>query len=186
MHCGAGRKTESKIGVTCFLAALVLVALPGLSDNDLAVAAGGDWNRTDDVMAGAVGLHAGKIGGLGLAYKYPVLWWLYAQAAGGIWNTSANKRHNVGFEFQYILRQDTTKRLYLAAGVGYFQHRKRIDSNGNQETFETSKTWNSGFGVGIELLRGERVSVQIEGDFTHESDDGDFIFLPQVGVFLYW
>ena len=49
-----------------------------------------------------------------------------------------------------------------------------------------TEKWNTGFGIGVEFLRGERIALQIEGDFTHESDDNDFIFLPQVGFFYYF
>jgi len=57
---------------------------------------------------------------------------------------------------------------------------------GGGETYEKHNTWNSGFGVGLETLRGERWSLQIEGDFTHESDDDSFIFFPQIGAFYYF
>ena len=55
-----------------------------------------------------------------------------------------------------------------------------------EEEFTHSKSWFSGFGVGLEFLRTDRISIQIEGDFTHDSSNGDFVFLPQVGVFFYW
>jgi hypothetical protein len=146
-----------------------------------------DWNRMDDPLAGAVGFHAGKIGGVGLAYKYPPVWWLNIQVAGGIWHTSDNKYHNFGLIFQYILRQDDKIRLYTAAGVGYFYHKERKeDPLDGREFFSVDKSWNSGVGIGVEWLRSERISFQIEGDFTHESDDGDVLFLPQAGVFFYF
>jgi len=145
-----------------------------------------DWNRTDDPMLDAVGLHAGKIGGVGLAFKFPVQWWLYGQVAGGIWHAGDHRRHNVGFQFQYVMRQDRRTRVYLAAGLGYFHHREKLAVVGGGETYEKHNTWNSGFGVGLETLRGERWSLQIEGDFTHESDDDSFIFFPQIGAFYYF
>jgi len=148
------------------------------------VATGSGWNQPVDTMKGALGLHAGKIGGVGLAYKYPIKWWFYVQVAGGIWHKSGHKRNNVGLELQYILRQDDTRRLYLAAGAGYFSHKELVDPD--NQTYDHTKTWHTGFGVGVELLITERISLQVEGDFTHDSDDGDFILLPQLGVFFYW
>jgi hypothetical protein len=157
--------------------AVVLVALlPRLA------AAERDWNRLDDPLAGAVGLHAGLIGGMGLAYKYPPVWWLNFQMAGGIWHTAKHKRHNIGLQLQYILRQDTRMRLYSAAGAGYFYHKEVHD----EAQDEVTAHWNTGFGIGVEFLRGERVSIQLEGDFTHEGDDGDILFYPQVGIFYYF
>ncbi len=146
----------------------------------------GDWNRGDDPMLDAVGLHAGKIGGVGLAFKFPLQWWLYGQAAGGIWHTGGDRRHNLGFELQYILRQDSKVRVYFGAGLGYFYHREETSLPDGSSVNTTSKNWNAGFGVGLELLRGERWSFQIEGDFTHESDDDSFIFFPQAGIFYYF
>jgi opacity protein-like surface antigen len=141
-----------------------------------------DWNRVDDPMAGALGLHLGKIGGVGLAYKYPPVWWLNLQIAGGIWHTGDDKRHNIGVELQYLLRQDSRLRIYAAAGGGYFYHK---ELHGSQPD-EVKDHWNTGFGFGVEFLRWERISIQIEGDFTHEGDDEDFIFFPQAGLFFYF
>jgi opacity protein-like surface antigen len=162
------------VAVVLVLASIVLTPLPA--------AAVRDWNRTDDPMEGALGLHVGKIGGVGLAYKYPLKWWLYVQTAGGIWHTNANKRHNIGFQVHYLLRQDDRLRLYLTMGAGYFYHKKVED----KQPDEVSENWNTGFGVGVELLRGDRMSVQIEGDFTHEGEDNDILFLPQVAAFYYF
>ena len=141
-----------------------------------------DWNRTDDPMKGGIGAHAGKIGGVGLAYKYPPIWWLNIQIAGAIWHTQDNKRHNIGLMLQYILRQDAKVRLYGAGGAGYFYHKKREDG----DSYTTSEVVNAGLGVGVEYLLGERLSLQVEGDFTYEGDDKDIKFLPQLGVFFYF
>lgn len=141
-----------------------------------------DWNRLDDPLAGAVGLHAGKLGGVGLAYKYPPVWWLNFQVAGGIWHTGKHKRHNIGLELQYILRQDDRLRLFAAAGAGFFYHQQVHDDADD----ELSEYWNTGIGIGIEFLQGDRFSIQIEGDFTHEGDDGDILFFPQAGIFYYF
>ena len=149
-------------------------------------AAARDWNRTDDPMLDAVGLHAGKIGGMGLAVKFPLKWWLYGQAAGGIWHTGDNKRHNLGFMMQYVMRQDHDTRIFFGAGLAYFHHRKKIEIADGGQSSRTNNSLNAGFGVGVELLRGERWSLQIEGDFTHESDDDSFLLFPQAGVFYYF
>jgi hypothetical protein len=141
-----------------------------------------DWNRLDDPMQGGIGVHVGKLGGVGLAYKYPPVWWLNLQMAGGIWHTDENKRHNIGFEAQYLLRQDARLRLFLAAGAGFFYHKEVHDDRPDV----VKDYWNTGFGIGVEWLNGDRFSIQLEGDFTHEGDDEDFIFLPQVGVFFYF
>ncbi|MFO7653166.1 MAG: hypothetical protein R6X25_05015 [Candidatus Krumholzibacteriia bacterium] len=141
-----------------------------------------DWNRTQDPMQGGIGVHAGKIGGTGLSIKVPLQWWLYVQGTGAVWNTSDHRRHNLGVEGQYLLRQDRTMRLFLAAGLSRYYHRERHDDRPD----EVAEHWNYGFGVGTEFLAGERWSFQVELDFTHEGDDDDFLLFPQVGFFFYW
>lgn len=161
----------------CLLAIALAAALISLLPADAAAVR--DWNRSDDPMRGALGLHLGKVGGVGLAYKYPTAWWLYLQVAGGIWHSGGDERHNVGAELQYLLRQDDHLRLYLAAGAAWFHHR-------DGEEAEAEDNLNTGFGVGVELLQWDRISLQIEGDFTHEGRDGDIVFFPQAGIFFYF
>lgn len=162
------------------LAVLLLAVLAAVP------ASAGDWNRTDDPLLDGVGLHAGKIGGVGLSFKFPLQWWLYGQATGGIWHTADNKRHNAGFEVQYLLRQDRTLRLYLAGGIAYFYHQERQPVVGGDELVTTRHSWNTGFGVGAEMLRSERLSIQIEADFTHEGRDGSVTVFPQAGAYFYF
>jgi len=145
-----------------------------------------DWNDPADPLLSAVGLHYGRIGGHGLAFRLPLKWWLYFQAAGGLWHTADHKQHDLGFELNYILRQDQTLRLYLAAGAGWFYDRKMTGTNNGIDVWEEHSHWNSGFGVGVELLRGRRWSVQIEGDFMHDGKSGDTKVTPQFGVYYYW
>jgi hypothetical protein len=173
MRDGSRRGRQARL-----LALLVVILLLGAGP----AAAVKDWNRLDDRMQGAIGLHLGKLGGIGLAYKYPPIWWLNVQVGGGIWHTDKDKRHNLGVEAQYILRQDSQLRLFLAAGAGYFYHKEVRDD----EPDEVKDYWNTGFGIGVEWLQTDRISIQVEGDFTHEGDDQDFIFLPQVGAFFYF
>lgn len=161
-------------------AALLLAALAA------APASARDWNRSDDPLLDGVGLHAGKIGGVGLSFKFPLQWWLYGQATGGIWHTSDDKRHNAGFEVQYLLRQDRTLRLFVAGGIGYFYHQERQAVLGGDDRVDTQTSWNTGFGLGAEFLRGERWSLQVEADFTHEGNDGSVTVFPQVGAYFYF
>jgi len=144
----------------------------------LAAAQERDWNRVDDPMFEAIGLHLGLATGTGLAYKFPVRWWLYAQVAGGIWNTKDDKRHNLGVELQYILRAQGRDKVYLGAGFGHYYHKK--------EDAWTKDNVNSMFGVGIERLFNERTALQVEVDFLYQSDDDTVILLPQVGAFFYF
>ncbi len=146
-----------------------------------------DWNRVDDPMQGAIGAHVGKIGGVGLAYKYPPVWWLNLQVAGAIWHTQDDKRHNLGFMLQYILRQDDRLRIYTGGGAAYFYHKERNGENPDgSDAWTTATHWNGGFGVGVEWLQGGRLSFQLDGNFTYEGDKEQIIFLPQAGVFYYF
>ncbi|MHB8079289.1 MAG: hypothetical protein ACYDIE_08550 [Candidatus Krumholzibacteriia bacterium] len=165
---------------TAVAAVLLLAALAA------APACARDWNRTDDPLLDGVGLHAGKIGGVGLSFKFPLRWWLYGQATGGIWHTADNKRHNAGFEVQYLLRQDRTLRLFVAGGLGYFYHQERQAVLGGDDLVTTRHSLNTGFGIGAEMLRSERFSVQVEADFTHEGRDGSVTVFPQVGAYFYF
>jgi hypothetical protein len=133
-----------------------------------AVAQGGsvpDWNDSVDTLEGGIGLHYGKIGGHGLSFRLPIEWWLYFQVSGGIWHTSDHKQHNIGFQLNYLLRQDQRVRIFLAA---------------------KDKNWNVGAGVGLEYLMGRRWSLQIEGDFAYHGDSGDIKVIPQAGIYYYW
>ena len=163
------------------LGAVIFVMLMGFFVPTLlpagAAAQGRDWNRMDDPLCEAIGVHAGLMSGTGLAYKFPVKWWLYGQVAGGIWNTDSDKRHNIGFEAQYILRQDSTYRLFLATGIGHYYHK---------DHGVTKDNLNTGFGVGLEHLRTDRISLQAELNFTYRGDEEDMRIYPQVGVFFYF
>ena len=136
-----------------------------------------DWNRTDDPLYESIGLHGGMASGFGLSYKFPVKWWLYGQVTGGIWNTKENKRSNLGLEIQYILRQTGRDRIFLDAGSTYFYHK----DNG-----QVKDHMNAGFGVGIERLYGERVSVQLQVDFIYQGNEESMMLFPQVGMYYYF
>lgn len=145
-----------------------------------------DWNRADDTLAGGLGLHYGKLGGHGLAFRLPVRWWLYAQIAGGVWHTQDHKRHNLGLELNYLLRQDQRLRLYLAAGAAYFYDKEKAPLAGLPENWDKNEDWNVGGGVGVEVLQGQRWSFQVEADFVHDGRHGDTKLLPQAGIYFYW
>lgn len=141
-----------------------------------------DWNQTHDTLASALGVHVGQVGGAGLAFQVPLEWYLYLQAAGGIWHVDDDKRHNLGLSLNYLLRQDQRIRLYLTGGVGYFYHKESLDSGG----WDTEKNWNSGGGVGVEYLQGRRWSWKVDLVFVHQSEDGDIRLYPQAGLYYYW
>ena len=90
----------------CLVCAIVAMAFGTVSQARAQYASAGDWNRTTDTMAGALGVHYGKLGGHGLSFRYPLHWYLYLQTSGGIWHTADHKRHNVGAQLDYILRQE--------------------------------------------------------------------------------
>jgi hypothetical protein len=141
-----------------------------------------DWNDTGDPLQGALGLHYGKIGGHGLAFRLPLRWWLYFQVAGGLWHTQDQKQHNYGFNLNYVLRQDQTLRLFVGGGAAYFYD----DEKNDQGVWNKETNWNWGAGVGIEILQGRRWSWKLEGDFIRHGNSGDIKITPQVGVFYYW
>jgi hypothetical protein len=160
------------------LLAALLVGAPGLD----AVAWAKDWNRMDDPLEGAVGAHAGKIGGTGLSFKLPLQWFLYFQASGLVWHTAENKRHNYGFQLLYLLRQDRNMRLFLVGGIARYHHKRVHDDRPD----EVEESWNSGLGVGTEFLLGERWSAQVDLSFTYEGRDDNIMLFPQAGVYFYW
>jgi hypothetical protein len=171
-------KDAARAGAALIVVGLLLAAA--------AQGAPGDWNRVDDPMQGAVGLHLGKIGGTGLAFKGPILWFLQLQVAGGIWNTRDDRRHDIGAELQYILRQDPSLRLFLLGGVAYDYHKDRQRHENGEEFWRTRTHANYGFGVGIEKLIGERWAVKTDLDFTIEGDTDNVRPWPQIGLFFYW
>ncbi len=141
-----------------------------------------DWNDSVDTLEGGIGLHYGKIGGHGLSFRLPIEWWLYFQVSGGIWHTSDHKQHNIGFQLNYLLRQDQRMRIFLAAGTAYFFDEEQV----RPDVWEKDKNWNVGAGVGLEYLMGKRWSLQIEGDFAYYGDSGDIKVIPQAGIYYYW
>ena len=145
-----------------------------------------DWNNQQDPMASAIGLHYGKLAGHGLSFRFPIRWWLYAQVGGGIWHVSDDQKHNLGFQLNYILRQDDRLRLYVGTGLGYFYHRELLNNTAGQETWSKDTNWNLGGGVGVEYLMGPRWALEGELDFAHLGDSGDIKVVPQVGVHYYW
>jgi hypothetical protein len=147
---------------------------------------GRDWNRGGDTLGGAVGLHMGKIGGTGLAFRLPVEWFLYAQVAGGIWHTGDDQRHNLGLQFHYLLRQDSRLRLFTAVGTAFYYHREKTGEGAGGDGHVADTDWNYGAGVGVEVLQGPRWAWLVEFDFVHEERTGDTTVSPQVGVSYYW
>ena len=147
---------------------------------------GRDWNREGDTMGGAVGLHYGKIGGTGLAFRVPLKWFLYAQVAGGVWNTSDDQRHNVGVQLQYLLRQDARMRLFTGVGVASYYHREKTGTGPDGDIFTEESDWNYGGGVGVEILQGTRWAWLVELDFVHEERTGNTTVSPQAGISYYW
>lgn len=161
------------------LIAVTLAACPQ------AASATRDWNRFDDPLQSAVGIHAGKSGGVGLSLKFPVWWWLYLQPTGLVWHTADRKRHDIGLQLLYLLRQDATLRVYSVVGGAYFYDKQRHEQDG-QSYEEVDDYWNWGAGVGVEWLLSSRWSLQGDIDFTYNGDNGDIYPFPQVGLFFYW
>lgn len=147
---------------------------------------GRDWNRDGDTLTGAVGLHAGKIGGTGLAFRMPVVWFLYAQATGGIWHTQDDQRHNLGLQAQYLLRQDTKMRLFTAVGMAAYYHREKTGTTVDGDVWQKKTDWNYGAGLGVEVLQGPRWAWLAELDFVHEERTGNTTVSPQAGISYYW
>ncbi len=168
-------------------ALVVLFVLSGsafLTSDALAAGATPDWNRDQDTLEGALGLHYGKLGGHGLAFRVPIRWYLYFQAAGGIWHTQDRKRHNVGAEVHYILRQDTRTRIFLAGGMAYFYDKEKLGGGG--DNWRQDSNYNVGLGVGLEFLKGRRWSAQVELDFVHDGGSENITIAPQAGIYYYW
>ncbi len=181
---GAMRWISQIASPGAYLALALLILLPTYSQAKPKVDP--DWNVKPDLMESAIGLHYGKLAGHGVSFRYPLAWWLYAQVGGGIWHTSENQRHNVGFELNYILRQDKNLRLFMGAGIGYFFHRELVHDSGDTEIWNKSKDYNLGAGIGIEYLMGVRWALQGELNFIHTSENDHIKVAPQLGIHYYW
>jgi len=168
------------------LLVLALGASAGVGNARAQDASVRDWNNTGDPLLGGVGLHYGQIGGHGLSFRMPLRWWLYFQVAGGVWHTSDKQQHNVGFNLNYILRQDQRTRIFISAGTAYFYRKEDLGNVGGQETYDLETNWNLGGGVGIEYLQGRRWAWKIEADFAHLGKSGDIKVVPQAGIAYYW
>jgi len=169
--------TWSRLGAWLVVLTWLAAAAPAMAQPD--------WNRLDDPMQGGIGIHAGKLGGTGLAFKWPLRWYLQLQVAGGIWHTKDDKRHNVGAEMQYLLRQDPRLRLFLVGGWSYSNHQEKVTDPGG-DYWDKDPAWNAGAGVGLEYLIGTRWSLKGDVDFTYQHDHESITVWPQAGVFFYW
>jgi hypothetical protein len=169
-----------------FLAVLAALSLLILADGARAQGVVPDWNDPADTMTSAVGLHYGRVGGHGLSFRFPLRWYLYLQPTGGIWHTAERKRHNVGAQLHYILRQDQKLRLYLGGGGAYFYDKEKTGVAGGKDVFGVSTEWNWGAGVGVERLLAARWALQVELDFIRYGDSGNIQVTPQAGLYFYW
>ncbi len=178
------RITHRIAAVAAILAALVMLAPPGkvLAQDGPAP----DWNNVSDPLKGGVGLHYGRVAGHGLSFRLPLKWFLYLQPTGGIWHTSDREQHNLGVGLHYILRQDQKLRFYLGGGLAYFYDREMTGQVDGNEVWEKRTEWNTGAGVGIERLLGQRWALQVEADFIHYGNSGDIKVTPQLGAYYYW
>ena len=77
-------------------------------------------------------------------------------------------------------------RIYLGGGLAYFYDKERVENTPQRDVWEKSANWNTGLGVGLEVLQGRRWSWQVEADFAHLGKSGDITIVPQVGVYFYW
>ncbi len=170
----------------CALVVLAIFACAGLKEAQAQDVAAPDWNSTSDPMQGAVGLHYGQLGGHGLSFRVPLQWWLYFQVAGGVWHTSDKQQHNIGFNLNYVLRQDQRMRIFISAGSGYFYSKELVGTAGGEDIHDLEKNWNLGGGVGIEYLQGHRWAWKIEADFAKLGKSGDIKVVPQAGISYYW
>jgi len=172
------RTPRQMLAAAALAAAALMLAQPAAADPD--------WNRLDDPLQGGIGLHAGRIGGSGLAFKWPLRWFLQLQVAGGLWHTDGEQRHNVGVEVNYLLRQDPRLRFFLVGGWSYSNHRDEFVADDGATDWTEDPSWASGFGVGAEYLMGSRWSLKGDVDFTYRQDKDSITLWPQVGVFFYW
>lgn len=175
--------------IKCAAALVILFILSGsafLTTDALAAENNSDWNRDTDTLEGALGLHYGKLGGHGVAFRLPIKWFLYLQTAGGIWHTEDRKRHNVGVELHYILRQDARTRIYLAAGLAYFYDKEKTGTQAGNDIWSIENNWNTGLGIGMEFLKGKRWSFQGELDFVRDGENDSITIAPQAGIYYYW
>ena len=96
------------------------------------------------------------------------------------------------FLFKYglkgLLKEVKALRLYLLIGLGYYMHRKLHEPDDMEAFWESKTDWNSGFGVGIERLLGERWSLKVDLNFTYRyrQDRESIAPWPQIGLFFYW
>ncbi len=176
---------KSKLA-TALIVLLVFSSSSFLTADSFGQSVASDWNRGQDTLEGALGLHYGKLGGHGLAFRLPIKWYLYFQTAGGIWHTQDRERHNIGAELHYILRQDTRTRIFLAAGLAYFYDNEKTGTSGGSDIWQTNNNWNTGLGVGMEFLQGRRWSIQGELDFVRDGSSDNITLAPQVGIYYYW
>jgi len=142
---------------------------------------------SEEELSQGLGFAAGYISGLGISYKVHTPGKLCLQFTGGVWKTKKKLSYDLGFLLQRTLHRTENIRFYILTGVGYFHRReKKWDEGLKKNRWEDHTDLNTGFGLGIEVIRYSRIGVGIDGEFTYFPDDDQILFLPEVALHYYF
>ncbi len=144
-------------------------------------------SRSEEELKEGLGFAVGYISGVGISYKVHTPANLCLQFTGGIWKTKKKLNYNFGFLLQRTLHRTEYIRFYILTGVGYFHRReKKSDEEKKRYRWKDHRDLNTGFGLGIEVIRKARIGVGIDGEFTYFTTKEEVFFLPQVALHYYF
>jgi len=191
----------------------VMMAVLGFLLIHSAAWAGGPIDRLDVPRKG-LGFAAGAISGLGLSYKQHLPNLYVPQVAFGVLKYEDELDINLGFALQRTFHATDLVRFYGITGLSFFWERDEwdewvYDRMGGSEHLgkakETERKFNTGIGIGIEVLLWKRIGVAVDGEYTvmfrsrdfsspnpesyyggTTGDETEIRFLPQIAAHYYF
>ena len=165
-----------------------------------------------DVPRKGLGFAAGAMSGIGLSYKQHLPNLYVPQVAFGILKYEEDFNVNVGLALQRTFHATDLVRFYAITGLSLFWDREEwdeyvYDRMGGRERVgkrrETETRYNTGIGIGVEVLLWKRIGVAVDGEYTftfksseisspnpdyedRTEDTTEIRFLPQVAAHYYF
>lgn len=142
---------------------------------------------SEDKLTQGLGFAAGYISGAGMSYKVHTPSRLCLQFTGGVWKTKKRLNYDLGFLLQRTLHRTGIIRFYILTGGGYFRQReKKWDKDLSKNRWKDHQDLNTGFGLGIEVVKSSRIGVAIDGEFTYFTKRDEILFLPEAALHYYF
>jgi len=144
-------------------------------------------SSSEEELTQGLGFAVGYISGVGMSYKVHTPGKFCLQFTAGVWKTKKKLSYDLGFLLQRTLHRTEIIRFYVLSGVGYFRQReRRWDENLKRKLWKNNRALNTGFGLGIEVVKSSRIGVAVDGEFTYFTKNDEILFLPEAALHYYF